>query len=117
MLILPGQMHLEKFYEDLPDDVLVGMSETGYSNDSLALEYLYHFERQSAKYQKGVHRILVCDGSDCHLTAEFLAFCELKLIHVFVLPPHTTQLLQPLDVVLFQPYKHFCYGLGLLAVR
>ena len=107
MLILTGKVHLERFYRDLQGQVLVGLSETGYSNDELALEYIYHFDRQSQKSQKGGHRILLCDGYKSHLTREILAFCVLKNIHIFALPPHTSHILQPLDVVLFQPYKHF----------
>ena len=107
MLILTGKVHLERFYRDLQGQMLVGLSDTGYSNDELALEYIYHFDRQSQKSQKGGHRILLCDGYKSHLTREILEFCELKNIHIFALPPHTSHILQPLDVVLFQPYKHF----------
>jgi hypothetical protein len=107
MLILPGKVHLERFYHDLQRDVLVGISESGYSNDELALEYIYHFDRQSRKSQRGAHRILLCDGYKSHFTREILEFCEKRRIHVFALPPHTSHILQPLDVVLFQPYKHF----------
>jgi DDE superfamily endonuclease len=107
MLILPGKVHLERFYHDLQEDVLVGLSESGYSNDELAYEYIHHFKRQSRKSQKGAHRILLCDGYRSHLTREILQFCEDQQIHIFALPPHTSHILQPLDVVLFQPYKHF----------
>jgi hypothetical protein len=34
-------------------------------------------------------------------------FCENQLIHIFALPPHISHILPSLDVVLFQPYKHF----------
>jgi hypothetical protein len=107
MLILPGKTHLERFYTDLGDNVLVGLSESGYTNDELSYQYIIHFNRQSKKTQRGAHRILLCDGYGSHLTREVLEFCEQRLIHMFALPPHTSHILQPLDVVLFQPYKHF----------
>jgi Tc5 transposase DNA-binding domain len=47
MLILPGKVHLEHFYRELQGEILVGLSETGYSNDELTYEYIMHFERQS----------------------------------------------------------------------
>jgi DDE superfamily endonuclease len=107
MLILPGKNHLERWYKDLGDDVLVGVSDTGYTNDELSYQYIQHFHRQSKKTQVGAHRILLCDGYGSHITREVLEFCEKKLIHMFCLPPHTSHILQPLDVVLFQQYKHF----------
>jgi len=51
MLILPGILHQEDWYTktDLEDDVLVAVSETGYANDELCLDWLHHFERYSAR--------------------------------------------------------------------
>jgi len=107
MLIVPGKTHMEPWYENLDDDVLVGVSDTGYTNDELSYEYILHFNRQSKKTQVGAHRILLCDGYGSYITREILEFCETKLIHMFCLRPHTSHILQPLDVMLFQPYKHY----------
>jgi hypothetical protein len=49
MLILLGKNHLERWYEDLGDDVLIGVSDTGYTNDELSYQYIQHFHRQSKK--------------------------------------------------------------------
>jgi len=51
MLTLPGVIHQEGWYTKtgLKDDVLVAVSETGYSNDELSLDWLRHFERYSAR--------------------------------------------------------------------
>ena len=38
---------------------------------------------------------------------EFITFCDNHKIAPFCLPPHSTHLLQPLDAVVFQPYKHY----------
>jgi hypothetical protein len=107
MLILSSKVHLERFYNDLKGEVLIGLSNSGYSNNKLAYEYIRHFDRQSQRFQRGAYRILLCDGYKSHFTREILKFCEGRLIHIFALPPHTSHILQPLDVVLFQPYKHF----------
>jgi hypothetical protein len=45
MFILPGKTHLERFYQDLGDDVLLGLSDTAYINDELVYEYIMHFNR------------------------------------------------------------------------
>jgi hypothetical protein len=65
MLILPGKTHMERWYENLGDDVLVGVSDSG--NDELSYQYILHFNRQSKKTQVGAHRILLCDGYGSHI--------------------------------------------------
>jgi len=42
-----------------------------------------------------------------HKTREFLRYCNDHKIVPFAYLPHTTHLVQPLDVVVFQPYKHY----------
>ena len=109
MIILPGTLHMEDWTTktNLEDDVLLAVSDTGYSNDTLCLEWLYHFDKFSARRMVGAYRLLLLDGHGSHCTREFISFCDEKLIIPFCLPPHTTHLLQPLDVVVFQPLKHF----------
>jgi hypothetical protein len=36
VLILPGRVHLERFYHELQGEVLVGLSDSGYANDELS---------------------------------------------------------------------------------
>jgi hypothetical protein len=50
MLILPSKVHLERFYRDINRDVLIGLSKSGYTNDELSYEYIYHFKRQTKKH-------------------------------------------------------------------
>jgi hypothetical protein len=49
MLIIPGKRHLESWYPDLDDNVLVSVSDTGYTNDELSFEWIKHFHRHSRK--------------------------------------------------------------------
>jgi acylphosphatase len=50
LVICAGQVHLEGWvYNNLDGDILMAVLDTGYSNDELALEWLKHFERFSAK--------------------------------------------------------------------
>jgi hypothetical protein len=50
-------------------------------------------------------RLLILDGHGSHLTARFIAFCLDAHIDLVCLPPHTSHILQPLDVGLFGPLK------------
>jgi hypothetical protein len=38
MLIISGKRHLEGWYSDLDDNILIGISDTGYTNDELSFE-------------------------------------------------------------------------------
>ena len=53
--------------------------------------------------------MLVIDGHESHVSAEFQAFCKEKNIIAVSMPPHSSHLLQPLDVGCFGPLKR-AYG-------
>jgi len=109
MIIVPGVIHQESWYmtTKIPGHYLMATSETGYNNDDLTIKWLAHFQRFSAKRQEGVYPLLLLDGFSSDCTKEFLDYCDQHKIIVFCLPPHLSHLLQPLDVVIFQPYKHY----------
>ena len=50
-------------------------------------------------------QVLIFDGHESHLSSEFLAHALNNNIHLLMLPPHTSHLLQPLDVGVFGPLK------------
>ena len=52
-------------------------------------------------------RLLVVDGHNSHFSLDFLQFCSNNQIELFCLLPHTTHILQPLDVGLFAPLQAF----------
>jgi len=86
--------------------MLLGISESGYSNDQIALDYLKHFNKYTKQRRRGVWRLFIFDGHGSHLTYEFITMCWDNKIWPYSLPPHTSHILQPLDVVVFQPYKY-----------
>lgn len=51
--------------------------------------------------------MLIMNRASSHTNEEFVRVCYSKNILPFRLPPHTTHLLQPLDVVCFQPLKYY----------
>lgn len=95
------------FINDLDPNVAVTTSESGFNNDWISLQWIKHFERFSRRGQQGAWRILIMDGYGSHDTCEFLEYCEEHNIIPFTFPSHTTHLLQPLDVCVFQPAKHY----------
>jgi hypothetical protein len=103
MVILAGKNVLEVWVTntDLPGNFSLAVSDSGYANDELSLRWLEHFEHHSALRQQGEYRLLILNGYVSHCTVEFIQYCEAHKIIPFCLPPHTTHILQPLDVVLF----------------
>ncbi|KAM4067887.1 DDE superfamily endonuclease [Hirsutella rhossiliensis] len=79
----------------------------GYVNDILALEFIDHFERHTRPQVPEEERLVLMDGCENHFTYELVHFCYQHNIQLFPLPPHVTHLLQPLDVGVFGPYKHW----------
>jgi hypothetical protein len=88
-----------------PEKWRFSTSSSGWTSDSHAYEWLTTlFEPETAR-KDGKRRLLLLDGHGSHLTARFIAFCLNKSIDLVVLPPHTSHILQPLDVGLFGPLK------------
>ena len=108
MIILPGVEHQARFYTEtsIENKTLVALTDTGYTNDELSLKWLEHFDKMTNARRMGTYRLLLLDGHGSHTTKQFLQYCHDRKIICYRLLPHTTHLMQPLDVVVFQPYKH-----------
>ncbi len=108
-IIMSGVLQQEIWFTqtNIDDDYMVAVSETGFSNDKLSYNWLKHFDRFSAACQSGVYRLFLLDSYGFYCTYEFVIYCDERKIIPFCMPPHATHLLQPLDVVVFQPYKHW----------
>jgi hypothetical protein len=107
-IILPAKHHQSTWYIDKEDGgFTITMSDSGYINDQLALDWIHLFVKWSGKRQVGRYRLLLLDGHESHCTREFLTVCKDNMIIPYFLIPHTTHLAQPLDVVAFGVYKHY----------
>ena len=50
-------------------------------------------------------KVLIFDGHRSHITLNIVESARNNNIHIILLPPHTTHVLQPLDVAVFKPVK------------
>jgi DDE superfamily endonuclease len=86
----------------------IATSPKGWTDSHLGLIWLQcHFKVETKKRLQGEYRLLILDGHESHCTLEFIEYCVEKKIILLVLPPHTTHLLQPLDVAIFQPLAKY----------
>ncbi|KAG6989149.1 hypothetical protein FocnCong_v021063 [Fusarium oxysporum f. sp. conglutinans] len=110
-IIGSGQYHLANWYREcnLPGDWVIALSENGWTNNQLGLDWLQHFDRSTKDRSVGSYRLLILDGHESHHSIEFERYCEENKIITLCMPAHASHLLQPLDVGCFGPLKK-AYG-------
>ena len=111
MIILKGKTHISSWYLDLlPSDWTIAVSDNGWTTDQLGLTWLTDiFHPQTKDRTKGVYRLLILDGHGSHVTPEFDLFCKDHCIITLCILPHSSHLLQPLDISCFAGIKR-SYG-------
>src|SRR2546423_12500018 len=62
-------------------------------------------DTSSLSHKNGRKRLLICDGYDSHISAKFVRHCMDYNIIILLLLPHSSHLMQPLDVAVFGPLK------------
>jgi hypothetical protein len=110
-VIWKGKRHQESWYSGTTnDDVLFAVSDNGWTNSNIALQWLQQdFDPKTKSKANRGYRLLLIDGHSSHTTYEFFKFCLDNKIIPFCMPSHSTHHLQPLDVGIFGPYQHY-YG-------
>jgi len=106
-IIYKGRVHISAWYEEasIPRNWKLSVSENGWTNNALGLEWLKHFDAHTKARQVGVYRLLIMDGHESHLNQDFKDYCLKHKILTLCMPPHSSHILQPLDVVCFSPLK------------
>lgn len=111
-IIFKGKVHLESWYETpgLNQDWLIELSENGWTTHETGLLWLQNtFIPFATKYRRGNYTLLVIDGHGSLCTAQFDHICKENNIITICMPPHSSHILQPLDVSCFKPLKQ-AYG-------
>ena len=107
--VLPPAIIYEKSFPSCPykqlspSNTLHMKSPNGYIDKELFLRWFTDlFIPQTRHLGK---RMLIIDGHGSHLTLDFIDLARANDIIVYCLPPHTTHVLQPLDVAVYGPLK------------
>ena len=110
-LVVKGRFHLASWYleHQVPDDWGVVPTTNGWTDNETGLEWLQHFDEHTKHRRRGVYRMLVLDGHQSHVNAEFEDYCKENNIVTLCLPPHSSHLTQPLDVGCYSVLKKM-YG-------
>ena len=110
-IILAAQYHLANWYTEcnLPIDWRIATTDNGWTTNDVGLAWIKHFDHHTAPRTKGTYRLLILDGHESHHSTEFELYCQSHNIITLCMPPHSSHLLQPLDVGCFGPLK-VAYG-------
>ena len=90
-----------------PDDALYAKSESGWVDSELFFAWMKKLFLVHAVSQRPV--MLLVDGHASHVTMDLIELARDNNVILFCLPPHTTHLLQPLDVSVFKSLKDHFY--------
>ncbi|KAH7471539.1 hypothetical protein FOMA001_g13494 [Fusarium oxysporum f. sp. matthiolae] len=110
-IVVAGQYHLANWYHEsnLPGTWAVITTQNGWTDNDTGLKWLKHFDQCKINRLVGTHRLLILDGHESHHSVDFELYCQEKKIITLCMPPHSSHLLQPLDVGCFGPLKK-AYG-------
>src|SRR5437762_9977437 len=97
---IQGQAALKRFWFSALPEVHIGLSDNGWTDNEMAVEWLEKcFESETRCGDE--YRLLILEGHASHISTKAIKFCVASKIIPLCLPPHTTHLLQPLDVGIF----------------
>jgi hypothetical protein len=98
--------HQEGWFDTLQDDWRLDIIDNGWTTDEIGIKWLTKlFIPITNTRTSGSYRMLVLDGHGSHLTPEFDRTCTENNIIPVCMPPHSSHLLQPLDVSCFAVLK------------
>ena len=83
------------------------MSDSGYTDDKLAMDWLKHFIEKTNSGADKHWKILLMDGHKSHNQLEFAELALANNIEPFFFLSHLTHIMQPLDVGVLRPWKHY----------
>ncbi|XP_057310641.1 uncharacterized protein LOC130648605 [Hydractinia symbiolongicarpus] len=88
-----------------PTDAVYGKSDNGYMDEDLFFKWFTRLFVPKTKHLG--KRILIIDGHGSHINLNLIDAAMENQVILYCLPPHTTHVLQPLDVGLYGPLKTY----------
>jgi hypothetical protein len=94
-IIYKGRVHISAWYEevDIPHSWKLAVSENGWTNNELGLEWLKHFDAFTTARQVGRYWLLILDDHESHVTQNFKDYCLEQKILTLCMPAHSSHIL------------------------
>lgn len=104
--VFPGQRMMPELLDGATPGVQGRVSLSGWSNSEIFDEYMKEHLINYLPARDASNKVLVMyDGHKSHVSLGIIEWARRENIILFVLPPHTSHLLQPLDVGAFAPFE------------
>jgi DDE superfamily endonuclease/Tc5 transposase DNA-binding domain len=109
-IIWKGKQHQSNWYTTDDDHDRKGWryaySNNGWTDNELGVAFIEAFDQATKhKTRDGEYRLVVMDNHGSHISWQFIQFAIERRIVLLCLPPHSTHLLQPCDVGIFEPLQ------------
>lgn len=91
-----------------PDDIFPGLSYAASKKGWMDAEIFFNYFKNTVIPALGEQRpvLIIYDGHSTHVTTRVIELARQENITILKLPPHTTHLLQPLDLAVFKSVKN-----------
>ncbi len=99
-MIFPRLRLKPELYRDAPVGTMKMISESGYINATLFVDWLKHFQNHVRATAENP-ALLIIDNHSSHITLEGITYARENHITILTLPPHSSRRMQPLDRVFF----------------
>jgi hypothetical protein len=108
MIICPGQRIIESWiYNNLKGNKVIAQLATGYTNKAIAIAWLQHFIIFINAGPDKPWKLLLLDGYTTYENPDFVILACDNHIALLEFPSYLIHVLQPLDVGVFWPWKHY----------
>lgn len=105
LVIFTGETIQAQWFPRTIADWAYEATPSGFSNADISVKWLQEiYLPETQPYRRG-WRLLLLDGLTSHATFEFQYECWKNEVHLEYIPPHSSHILQPLDVVPFSVLK------------
>ena len=107
-LVFPGKVMFPELLKGATPgcDGTVGLTDKGYSNaDVFSAYFKSHFFKYVQERDPDQHVLLLYDGHRSHISLSLIEWAKQNKMILFVLPPNTSHILQPIDVGCFGPFE------------
>ncbi|XP_062582670.1 uncharacterized protein LOC134244417 [Saccostrea cucullata] len=103
--IFAGKRMMPELMEGATPGAVGRVSETGWSNSQLFREFLEDHFLKHVPIKDGQKVLLLMDGHKSHTSVGLVQWARDRNIILFILPAHTSHILQPLDVGCYGPMQ------------